>query len=440
MKVLDIALKDMTQSFRSLFAVMFMFVVPILMTGMFALMFGNESDEPEDGFSLPVTKVILVNQDSGSFAESAAQTGFEQGAATPEMESIGQVVTTLLTSEALSDLMTVSLENEVATAKNAVDQQTAGVAVILPENLTAALLNPEGRAQIELYQDPALQVGPAIVKGIITQILDQFTGSKITLKVAFEQLEQHGQTVDEAQIQAVVAQYLAGLQSEQSNGAAQAGSIRVRAPKTETPGAAQPVSMVAMMMTGMSIFYIFFTGASTAQTILIEEEKGTLPRLFTTPTPTTTILQGKFLSIGMTIIVQIMVLLGFGNLVFGIDWGAFGPVAILSIAITLAAAGFGIFLISLIQSTRQAGFVIGGGVTILGMAGMLPIFTQGMPNQPAFLKTISHLVPQGWAIEGLQAAMNGALLADMGLTLIVLLGWALIFFSIGAIRFQKRYA
>ena len=29
-KIIDIAFKDMTQSFRSLFAVMFMFVVPIL--------------------------------------------------------------------------------------------------------------------------------------------------------------------------------------------------------------------------------------------------------------------------------------------------------------------------------------------------------------------------------------------------------------------------
>ncbi len=32
------------------------------------------------------------------------------------------------------------------------------------------------------------------------------------------------------------------------------------------------------------IFYAFFTGTSTAQSILKEEEERTLPRLFTTPT------------------------------------------------------------------------------------------------------------------------------------------------------------
>ena len=41
MKVFDIALKDLTRSFRSTFAVVFMLGVPLLVTGMFYFMFGN---------------------------------------------------------------------------------------------------------------------------------------------------------------------------------------------------------------------------------------------------------------------------------------------------------------------------------------------------------------------------------------------------------------
>ena len=41
MKILDIALKDMTRSFRSMFALIFMFGIPLLMTGMFYFMFGG---------------------------------------------------------------------------------------------------------------------------------------------------------------------------------------------------------------------------------------------------------------------------------------------------------------------------------------------------------------------------------------------------------------
>ncbi len=64
MKSLDIAFKDMTRSFRSAFALIFMFGVPLLMTGMFYLMFGGSGNNNQ-GFSIPVTKVVIANLDTG---------------------------------------------------------------------------------------------------------------------------------------------------------------------------------------------------------------------------------------------------------------------------------------------------------------------------------------------------------------------------------------
>lgn len=63
MKAIDIALKDLTRSFRSAFAVVFMFGVPLLVTGMFYFMFGNVAEN--GGFDLPKTKVIIANMDKG---------------------------------------------------------------------------------------------------------------------------------------------------------------------------------------------------------------------------------------------------------------------------------------------------------------------------------------------------------------------------------------
>ena len=65
MKIIDIALKDLTRSMRSAFAILFMFGVPLLVTGMFYLMFGNIAGGDE-GFDLPVTRVIVANLDEGS--------------------------------------------------------------------------------------------------------------------------------------------------------------------------------------------------------------------------------------------------------------------------------------------------------------------------------------------------------------------------------------
>lgn len=50
---------------RSTFAVVFMFGVPLLVTGMFYFMFGKIAGDAS-GFDLPVTRVVVVNLDQGS--------------------------------------------------------------------------------------------------------------------------------------------------------------------------------------------------------------------------------------------------------------------------------------------------------------------------------------------------------------------------------------
>ena len=442
MKILDIAFKDMTQSFRSLIAIMFMFVVPILMTGMFSLMFGGSTAEDE-GISLPITKVILVNLDQGSFdsgMEMALPENLENNPEAANISSMGELLSTVLTSEGLADIMDVSLMDSVDAARKAVDEQQAGVAVIIPQNLTGALVDPNGVAEIELYQDPTLTIGPSVVKGVITQLLDNFSASKITLDVVLNQYIQNNPDIDQAQIQALVAQYLqTAIPAETaSQSGADNAYLNIRAPKSED--AAADLNIIAMMMTGMTIFYVFFTGPSTAQSILREEERGTLQRLFTTPTPTRTIISGKFLATVFTILVQLTVLLLFGNLVFKIEWGALLPLILLVIVVTVAASAFGVFLISWMESERQAGFIMGGLVTIMGMAGMMPTFVVGMPNPPAFIKTISLFTPQGWAVEGFQKIMAGSSLNAVFPNLGVLLLWTAGFFLIGIIRFRNRFA
>ena len=140
------------------------------------------------------------------------------------------------------------------------------------------------------------------------------------------------------------------------------------------------------------------------------------------------------------IVVQIAVLLFFGYLVFRIEWGRLVTLLPVIISLTLAASTFGIFLISWVHTERQAGLMIGGCVTLMGMLGMLPIFVLNMPDPPQIVFTLSHLVPQGWAVEGLRTAMEGGAPADVIMNSVVLVVWAVIFFMIGVLRFRKRFA
>ncbi len=79
--------------------------------------------------------------------------------------------------------------------------------------------------------------------------------------------------------------------------------------------------MIALIMSGQLIFFCFYTGAITAQSILQEDEEGTLPRLFTTPTSRSTILGGKFTAVFITALIQVVALMAVSGLLFRIRWG-----------------------------------------------------------------------------------------------------------------------
>jgi ABC-2 type transport system permease protein len=200
------------------------------------------------------------------------------------------------------------------------------------------------------------------------------------------------------------------------------------------------LAIIGPIMAGMMIFYAFYTGMTTAETILREDEEGTLPRLFTTPTSQTTILAGKFLAVGLTVLIQMVVLIIAARFIFQIQWGNSFYVALITLGTVLAASAFGIFANSLIKSSKQGGIIYGGALTVTGMIGMMKIFTISVPNTSPLMETASLIVPQGWAIRGFLQNAASAASAEVLVTFAILLVWSIVFFSIGAWRFHRRFA
>jgi ABC-type multidrug transport system permease subunit len=105
----------------------------------------------------------------------------------------------------------------------------------------------------------------------------------------------------------------------------------------------------------------------------------------------------------------------------------------------LAASAFGIFINSMLRSTKQSGLVFGGLMTVMGMLGGLPIFVGMAAPSSSALNTVALVVPQGWAVHGLLQAMNNASLNAILISFLVLVGWTVLFFVVGVLRFQKRF-
>ena len=423
MKAFDLALKDLLQSFRSAFALVMMFVVPILITGLIHLAFGSLGGD--GGFEIPLTRVQVVNLDRTS-PESG---GFV----------VGQMLLDTLKNEQFGGFLQVAEATSAQEAREAVDCQEADIAIIIPEDLTAAVFSEGGRGSVVLYHDPTLTLGPAIAGGLVGGFLDGFAGSRIALQVLSQQFAERGMTVDDELWQRVVQQYSDWARAQGKD--LQMGELSFLKVRS-VAGQAEPVSpiagMIGAIMAGMLINFAFFTGASGAQSIIKEDEEGTLARLFTTPTPRVVILKGKLYAVFVMLVVQVLVLMLASGLIFGIHWGKPLPVMLVVVGLVIVAAGSGVFLMCFLKSTRQAGAVMGGVVTLTSMAGGL--FTPALPNLPAFYDRVTLFTPQGWALRGWRAALSGGGVEDVLLPVIVMSALGIALFSVGAHFFRKRFA
>ena len=387
MKVFAITLKDLKHSFRSLFGLMFMFGIPLLLTGVFALAFGGDNDTGSEITEMPGIRLDIVDE--------------------AQNESSTQLIT-LLSGEDLQEVVEIRLGTDTANSLKKLSTGKIDVVMCIPSTFSI-----DGTSQgIDLYAKNANADNVKTVKSLVLSMLN-------TMDIQESMVNQieTGAFSPEAVEQLFAAP------------AIDWGKTAVEEPIMESIIS----TIVPNIMGAMMIFFAFFSGAYGAQSILTEEEQGTLQRLFTTGNSRQKILAGKFLAVWIMLVVQIASLLFISGWIFDIQWGNPAGQLLLAFGIGTAAAGFGILLLSFLRDMRSAGLVFSGAVMVTGFVGLGAVFTGGgdLGNQALF-------VPQGWALKGLWALQSADLNGWM-LSTTVLLAWGLVLFVIGKIRFDRRY-
>ncbi|MFN2224898.1 MAG: ABC transporter permease [Anaerolineae bacterium] len=423
MRVLDIAFKDLRRYLVNPFALIMMFGAPLCITGLLYFAFGSMAGGGD--LDLQAVRVQVANLD-------------RPGAAGADLAA-GQMLVEFLQSDELGDVLEVTVAADEAAARAAVEDRQAGVALIIPPNFTAAVLGTGSEATVVQYEDPTLTIGPGIVLDLVSQFIDGFAGAKITADVVGQQLQAR-EGAAARQVAASAAQaYAAWLEtSGHGHEGDAAPMLQVRPPATGQEAAGEGAGTIGAIMVGMTIFFAFFMGANTAESIVREDEEGTLQRLFTTPTPRAAILGGKFTTVVLTLVVQVVALLAASGLIFGIRWGQPATVVLVTLGLIVVAAGFGVLLMSFIKNTRQTGPVMGGVLTVMGMMGGL--FTNGIPNLPDLFDAVRLAMPQGWAMYGWELALQGAGPGGVLLPVAVMLGLGILFFAAGVVLFRRRFA
>ncbi len=418
MKALDIAFKDLLRSTRSAFTLVMMFVAPLLITGLIFLAFGGVGSSEA---SITQIKLGIVNQDI---------------AVSDIPVIIGDELVKVLTEPALKDLLAVSDFPNETSARQAILDKQISVALIIPANLSAAAMQTDAHTKLTIIHDPASTLAPAIVQSIVGQYVNGFNGSKIATQVVVEQLTGNGLKVDAALSGQVVQSFVNWSVANVPGANGALPFVDLQTPVASSEGKSTMQAIAGVIMAGMIVYFVFYTGALNAQSIIREQDDLTLARLAVTPTSPATILTGKVIGSMIMITIQIVVLMVLSTLFFKINWGDPVKTGVVCLVLVFLASGFGIFLMSFIKNERQAGIMLGGVLTVLGMLGGL--FTGGFQNLPKAFAIANLFTPHGWAMRAFKMAF-GELSGNFIIPVLVMLGIGAVSMLIGILLFRRRF-
>ena len=111
---------------------------------------------------------------------------------------------------------------------------------------------------------------------------------------------------------------------------------------------------VTFYAAGLGVMFLLFSASGAGGALIEEAESGTLDRILATRVSMTTLLLGKLVYLAGVGVVQLVLMFGWGALVFGIDlWHHLPGFLLMAVATAVATSTFGLLLASVCRSRMQ---------------------------------------------------------------------------------------
>jgi ABC-2 type transport system permease protein len=393
-KIFAIAWKDAIIRFTSSSELLFFIILPIVFIFLFA---GAVPTGDEDNR----IRVVIVDQ-----------------------------ANTIISKEILSELeKSTSIRSDIMSLEEAQEEfESRGVTalLIIPVGLDVESIQ-NGTAQLDFRQQPN-DIDSSIAQQAVETAIRKVSSAISAANMAVEEAKLRGTFESSEDEQAYFNESLELAKSLQADSPERVTTIQGNTPDDFDYDPQANVSA------GQLITWVFIPLFGISALFAYERQQGTLRRVLTTPTSKATFLLGTISGQVVMALFQMTLLVLFAFFAFKLNWGNPIGLYIILTCSCLAAAAIGTAMGTFIKSEGQA-----TGLSI--MAGMLMGMLGGCwyPIElfPVTMQSIVKILPTTWAMQGLlDLLLRGAGVMEILPEAAALIGFAVLFFGIGVMRFR----
>lgn len=376
----------------------------------------------EAGTSDRPFEILLLNRDAGRAAEET----------TADLKRL----------EGLSFIETYrGAPLDLETAERLVREGKFGFALVFPRRYPDEILRP-GTEMAGKESKILLLVDPAIPRPIAANVMGTIQGAVERRRLAVQLPERWRNFFQSRQEQAPLEGFPFGGPGNRVEESPGRGPLAIPSPGEEAlqikyPGhfeKSRKPTATEQNVPAYAIFGVFFIVLTLARGVLKERIEGTFLRLLSAPLPKIAILVGKLLPYYLVNLVQIFLMFAVGVLIFQMRLGSVGALLLISISLAAAATGLGLLVAALGRTESQVDTLSVLLAVSLGALGgmMVPVFVM-----PKIMQKIALVTPHAWALQGYHdSIVRGLGAGDVLTEAAVLMGFALVFFSVALWRFR----
>jgi ABC-2 type transport system permease protein len=392
-RIFDIVSKDLLQLLRDRKTFLFLLIMPIAFTSLFGFAFGGfgGSSEPR----LPVGFLDLDNS------------------------KLSHLLHDQLAGSDVIYLKEGLFQNPTSLAAQVADEKLAA-AIIIPRGYGHRLLLNKPK-KLTLLADTNTTVGMSVESETLSAVLR--LQSALNAAVIMEQLAGDRAPFDYSLSEALSRWKQPPIRVTETTSSAI---------HEETGGAAT----LAHTSPGMMLQFAIAGLLTTAQVLVGERKSRALARLLTTATARVHILLGHYLANFTLIISQFILLIVFGQFILGVGYLR-SPAGTALVALSAAAcvAALGLLIGVMARSDEQA--IIFSLIPMFILAGLGGAWVPLEVTSPLF-QSIGHATPLAWALDGFKnITIRGLGITSTFKPALILLGYAVLFFTLAAWRFRR---